>query len=95
MRYEWNEAKRRANVAKHGVDFVDADRFEWPTAVVRVDDREDYGELREIALGFIGVRLHLIAYTPLDEDTARIITLRKATRRETRDYEKARKRAGL
>lgn len=89
MRYEWDEEKRRANVAKHGVDFADADRFEWPTAIVRVDDREDYGELRELALGFIGVRLHMMAYTPVRSGVALIITMRKATKRELRDYEKA------
>ena len=88
MRYEWDESKRRANKAKHGVDFAEAYRFEWPTAVIRVDDREDYGELRELALGFIGVRLYVMAYTARGA-TARLIMLRKATVKEVRDYEEA------
>jgi uncharacterized protein len=50
MNYEWDEAKRKANIAKHGIDFADVALFDWEG----VDDREDYGELREIALGFIG-----------------------------------------
>lgn len=92
MDYEWDEAKRKANVAKHGVDFADAADFEWGSAVIRVDDREDYGELREVALGFIGVRLHVMAYTPRGEAMARIIMLRKATKNEIRAYEKAHQR---
>ena len=92
MHYEWDETKRKANIVKHGVDFVDMRLFDWERAVIRVDDREDYGELREIALGFIGVRLHVVAYTPRGDDRARIIMLRKATRKEVRAYEKAHQR---
>jgi uncharacterized DUF497 family protein len=92
MNYEWDEAKRKANIAKHGIDFANALHFDWEGAVIRVDDREDYGELREIALGFIGVRLHVVAYTPRGDDTARIIMMRKATRKEVRAYEKAHQR---
>ena len=35
--YEWDEGKRQANLAKHGVDFADMDAFEWDTAVINVD----------------------------------------------------------
>lgn len=89
MNYEWSEAKRSANIVKHGADFANMEHFDWATAIVRVDDRDDYGELREIALGFIGVRLHVVAYTPRGEDTARIIMLRKATKKEAKLYEEA------
>lgn len=89
MRYEWDEAKRRSNLAKHGVDFDRVREFEWRTAIAFVDDREDYGELREIAIGFIGVRLHVLALTRRGEDTIRVIMLRKATAGEVRKYEKA------
>jgi uncharacterized DUF497 family protein len=54
MRYLWDEGKRRQNVRDHGVDFAAVYRFEWNYAVVTVDDREDYGELRERAISFIG-----------------------------------------
>lgn len=50
-----------------------------------IDDREHYGELREMALGFIGVRLHAMAFTRRG-DTVRIISLRKANRVEVRRY---------
>jgi uncharacterized DUF497 family protein len=86
--YEWDERKRAANLRDHGVDFAEARHFDWDTAVVTIDDREDYGELREMALGFIGVRLHAMAFTRR-EDTVRIISLRKANRVEMRRYDDA------
>ena len=89
MRYEWDEDKRKQNRLKHGVDFVVVEDFDWTTALIAVDDREDYGELREIAVGFIGIRLHVMAYTLRDEDLVRVIMLRKATRTEAKRYEKA------
>ena len=55
--YGWDDIKRAVNLAKHKVDFTDIENFDWDTAHIEIDDREDYGELREIAWGFIGVRL--------------------------------------
>lgn len=52
MRYDWDEDKRQQNVREHGIDFSSVHHFEWDWAVVEVDDREDYGELREVATGF-------------------------------------------
>jgi uncharacterized protein len=86
--YEWDEAKRQANRRDHGVDFVEARHFDWDTAVITLDDREDYGELREMALGFIGVRLHAIVFTRRGGNI-RIISLRKANRNEMRYYDDA------
>jgi uncharacterized DUF497 family protein len=54
--------------------------------VVEVDDREDYGELREKATSFIGSVLHVMIFTELDSGTIRIISLRKATKREKYIY---------
>jgi uncharacterized protein len=83
--YEWDENKRTANLRDHGVDFADARDFDWDTAVITIDDREDYGELREMALGFIGVRLHAMIFTRRGRDI-RIISLRKANRMEMTHY---------
>ncbi len=55
--YDWDEAKRAANIADHKIDFTAVYDFDWDTAVFDIDDREDYGELREIAVGFIGVTI--------------------------------------
>jgi uncharacterized protein len=87
MHYEWDENKRIANLARHKVDFFDVIDFEWDTAYETVDDRFDYGEERWAALGFIGNKLHVMVYT-FRTHKIRIISLRKATKREKIYYEK-------
>ncbi len=83
----WNEAKRARNIVKHDVDLARAEGFEWATALTAVDDRADYGEVREIALGFIGRRLHVIVFTRRGGDI-HVISLRKANKRECARYDK-------
>lgn len=86
MAFEWDEAKRRANLRKHGVDFATALEFQWENAQVTADDRVDYGEERFIALGLYRGRVHIVIYTEYGP-IRRIISIRKATRQETRTYE--------
>jgi uncharacterized protein len=51
--FDWDDDKNARNIARHGVSFETAMRiFEGPVLTV-VDDREDYGELREISLGMV------------------------------------------
>ena len=85
MRFEWDETKRAANLAKHGVDFDTVESFDFESALVVTDDRADYDEVREIALGFIGARLHVLIFT-WRHGTVRVISLRKANEREVRRY---------
>jgi uncharacterized DUF497 family protein len=81
----WDEAKRRRNLSKHGVDFAIAERFDFHTAVIREDNSEEYGEQRDIAIGWIDDALYVYVYTLRDsEDHA--ISLRKATPKEERRY---------
>ena len=82
-KYVWVPAKRRANRAKHRVDFTAMEAFEWDTAVIEAD--EDADEPRWIAKGFIGVVLYLVVYTERGNNI-RIISLRKATKKEAIDY---------
>jgi uncharacterized protein len=86
--YDRDEAKRSANIRDHRVDFVAANEFDWDTAFVYVDDREDYGELREVAIGYIGVRLHVLVFTR-HEEWIRIISLWKAQKSDVRKYVEA------
>ena len=37
--YEWDPAKARSNLEKHGIDFASVSDFEWDTAVIRRSDR--------------------------------------------------------
>jgi uncharacterized DUF497 family protein len=83
--YEWDEAKRAANLRAHKVDFRTAVGFDWETAFTFIDDREDYGELREISIGYIGVGLHVLVFTRRDE-RIRIISLWKAQKQDVRRY---------
>jgi uncharacterized DUF497 family protein len=83
--YEWDEAKRAANIADHRIDFTAVYDFDWETAVFDIDDREDYGELREIAVGFIGERLYVIIFTRRRQ-TIRIISLRRAEHQDKKRY---------
>lgn len=86
MEYEWDEHKRNANKEKHDVDFSEAYRFDWRTALIQQDNRRDYGEERFKAMGFVGERLHIIVYT-LRGGTVRIIGMRRANDKEENFYE--------
>jgi uncharacterized DUF497 family protein len=87
MNLTWDEATRRSNVVKHGIDFDDALEFAWQDAVRFPDARRDYGESRFLALGTFRGRVHCVSYTMRD-GVYRIISFRKANRREARRYEK-------
>jgi hypothetical protein len=88
VRLTWDEAKRGANIEKHGIDFAAAEAFEWKSAIVVDDTRCQYGERRRIALGLIGASLHSLVYTRR-AGTMRIISLRLASRKERKGYEEA------
>ena len=83
--FEWDDDKAAANLVKHGIAFERVHDFDWDTAQVVEDDREDYGEQRMIALGLIDAVLHVLVFTERD-DSIRVISLRKANKRETKAY---------
>lgn len=87
MRFEWDEGKRAANIAKHGVDLAAIEEFDFESAAIVPDMRQEYGEAREIAVGLIGVRLHVVVFTRRGRNI-RIISLRKANAREVKSYAK-------
>ena len=87
MKYEWDEAKNRKNLAKHGLSFEDAEQVFSGPCVTFEDDRFDYGEERLITLGMLAGRLVVIAHALRDEAT-RIISMRKGNRREQKIYQK-------
>lgn len=88
MKVTFDPAKDAANQAKHGVSLAEARELEWDTALTWPDLRQDYGEPRQCALGYIGLRLYAVAF--VDRASGRrIISLRKANRREVNRYAKA------
>lgn len=77
MNFTWHEAKRQANLKKHGLDFADAEKaFAGPMAVFE-DARNAYGEQRMIGIGLLDCLIVLIVHVESDE-TIRIISMRKA-----------------
>jgi uncharacterized protein len=78
--------KNEKNIAERGISFEQATEFEWSSALIVEDTRNDYGESRFQALGFIGKRLHVLVFTPR-AGQVQVISLRKANRREVKRYE--------
>jgi uncharacterized protein len=85
MAFEWDAAKRSANLAKHGIDFRDAVQiFEGPV-LEKIDRRRDYGEDRIAAIGVaMGLELYVV-YTVRGGER-RIISARRANRHERKAY---------
>ncbi len=87
MQFEWDDTKNIVNIRKHGIDFVDATEvFEHPM-LIRRDDREDYGEERWTGIGLMRMHTIVVVYVEKHYDIVRLISARKATRRETKRYE--------
>ncbi len=84
MKIEYDEAKNQHNIKTRNLDFDLAYEFDYNNAieVTQVVD----GEKRYFALGYIQKRLHALVYT-LRGDKVRIISLRKANKREVKKYE--------
>jgi uncharacterized DUF497 family protein len=82
----YDPGKNEKNIAERGISFERAAEFEWSSALIVEDTRKDYGEPRFQALGFIGKRLHVLVFTPR-ADHVHVISLRKANRREVKQYE--------
>ncbi|MEJ6003576.1 BrnT family toxin [Paucibacter soli] len=85
MRIEFDPAKDASNQEKHGLSLALASALDWDEALVWVDDRYEYGELRMIALAPDTGILYYVAFVDRD-DVRRIISLRKANRREVKHY---------
>jgi uncharacterized protein len=86
MKIEFDPDKNARNIELRGIPLAEAARFEWSSAVIAPDTRRDYGEPRYRAFGFIEDRLHALVFTPR-EGAIRVISLRKANRREVYRYE--------
>jgi len=95
IEFEWDPAKARSNLAKHGIDFEIATKvFEDPFALVE-PDFSDSAEERWRTVGLVsGVLLLLVAHTVYEEDAVeviRIISARRADPAERSNYESARR----
>jgi uncharacterized protein len=85
VRIEFDPAKDAVNRANHGVSLALAEALDWDAALVWVDHRFEYDELRMIALAPKTSILYYVAFVERG-DARRIISLRRATRREVAHY---------
>lgn len=89
VRFEWDEKKNRANIAKHGIGFDEARKvFSDPNLILREDCTVE-GEQRLHAIGYVE-RVLLVVHTFREQGLGaiiRIISARKATPAERRLYE--------
>jgi len=89
MEFEWDEAKRKENLLKHGLDFLDAPTLFNGPMLVNLDTREDYGEPRWIGIGILESICAVVAFTERSGgEVIRIISLRKALTHERKAFEK-------
>ena len=80
--------KERRNIAERGLSLDLVELLDWTTALIWEDRRREYGERRYCVLGLIDDRLHSVVFTPRN-GKPRVISLRKANKREVVRYEKA------
>jgi len=85
MKFEWDETKRKSNIKKHGIDFLEAPMIFSGNTLTIEDNRYDYGEVRFVTFGVLCDRVVSVIHTET-EDTIRIISIRKATKNEEKEY---------
>jgi uncharacterized DUF497 family protein len=83
--YSFDTNKSDRNRLLRGIDFATVEDFQWDSALILQDLRQDYFEDRFQALGFIGEHLHMLVFTPR-ERLIHVISLRRANQRERKRY---------
>ena len=88
VKLEWDDKKRNQALAERGLDFADVARVDRDTAFPVEDTRVDYAEPRFVTMAPINNRLCVFAWCERGE-ALRVISLRKANKRERSKYEEA------
>lgn len=88
MEIEFDPDKSAKNDKERGLPFERAAELEWDRAVIVPDRRRDYGEERSLAFAPMNGRLHVVCFS-IRNGVFRIISFRKANKREERGYEQA------
>lgn len=87
MRITFDPTKNERNIRERNLPFESAAEFDFESALVGADSRQEYGETRYVALGNLRGRLHVLCFTETS-DGIRVISFRKANDREVRHYAK-------
>jgi uncharacterized protein len=85
VRFEFDPNKNQLNFDKHGLSLSLAAELDWDDALLWVDERRDYGETRVLALAPRDSILYYVAFVDRGR-VRRVISLRRANRREVRRY---------
>jgi uncharacterized DUF497 family protein len=88
MKTTFDPAKDVINKRKHGISLSRAKDFDFDAAMYDLDDSQDYGEIRHQAVSFLDGRMYSLVFV-LDGEKIRAINLRKATKREQKNYEES------
>jgi uncharacterized DUF497 family protein len=84
---KFSPAKDRRNRKKHGLSLKEAERLDWDEMIAWTEDSQDYGEERWVGIAPLGSGpLHTAVFVEIDEETARIISLRRSTNQEIQTY---------
>ena len=86
LEFEWDKAKAADNLRKHGVSFLCAAAIFQNERLERIDDREEYGETRWIALGRADGAVYRVVYTWRGEHLIRIVSAQRASKHEQEIY---------
>jgi uncharacterized protein len=85
MKIVYDPVKRETTLRERGLDFEDAPKvFSGPEYTFE-DDRQVYGETRQVTVGFLGDRMVIVIWTERGR-SRRIISMRKANAREQKNY---------
>ena len=86
MRITYDTAKNQRNINERQLSFDDAANLDWENARIMQDTRKDYPEPRYVAVGVLNNRMHVLCFAII-EDGIRVISFRKANKREQKAYE--------
>ena len=87
MRFRYDPTKAAANVKKHGVSFSDAEGVFTDPLAVTIEDPDSRGERRYVAIGSGNLGDLLVVIYAEDAGGYRLISVRRATRKERKAYE--------
>jgi hypothetical protein len=87
MRFQFDSEKAAENQRKHGISFADAEGVFADPLAIHCPDPDSEAEERFIGIGLGSAGRVLVVVYTLREDEFRLISARRATRREVKDYE--------
>jgi uncharacterized protein len=86
MKITCDPHKRAKTLEERGIDFLDAIQVFAGRHFTGIDDRKDYGEIRQITIGYLSERMVIVGWVQRG-DARHVFTMRKANEREITKYQ--------